>query len=404
MIEDRLAAAGLPPLGRLSWLEVDVGALADNLRLLQRLAGGVPVSAVVKADAYGHGVEAAAQAFLDAGAERLCVATLDEALLLRGAGISAPLLVLFRVADDVMPLAAEHGIELTIADETSVDGLARLLPAGAALTVHIEVETGLGRAGIRPDRVAGVMATLADRDGVKVASIWTHLASAGDEAISRQQVAAFERAVAGLRDAGLPVPARHVAASGGILAASAPSYDGVRPGLCLYGLVPDGLTLSPTAAEAARGLRPALQLKARPLRIEEMAVGEAVSYGSHWRADRPSRICTLPVGYADGWPRLSWPGGEVLVHGRRVPLVGTVAMDAVMADVTDMPAADLDSEFTFLGVDGSESITADDVARARNTISWEVVSTLATRLPRVYHAGPVLVGTRTLTSHRRTTE
>ena len=408
-IEERLAAAGLPPLPRLAWLEIDVEALAHNLRLIRGAAGEVDVFAVVKADAYGHGSHDAAHALVDAGAARLCVATFDEAVQLRDAGIVAPILVLFRVPGELVAEAAELRIELTVSEHDSMAELAarwREEQASAAagpyltLHVHVEVETGLGRAGLRPERVAPALAGLDDIAGIGIAGLWTHFAAPDDAQSAAAQVRAFEAAVSSLVAAGVPVPPRHVAASGGIFAASAPSYEAVRPGLSLYGLLPDGLVPAPARAAAAAALRPAMQLKARPLRVEPMAVGAGVSYGSRWRANRASLIATLPVGYSDGISRSSWPGEEVLVNGRRAPLVGTVAMDAVMVDVTDVPGVNLGTEFTLLGEDGGQRITAHDLARLRNTISWEVVATMARRLPRVYHAGPVLVGRRTLTGDR----
>lgn len=405
MIEERVAGAGLPPLTRLSWLEIDVAALGDNLRATADAAGpGVDVFAVVKADGYGHGADAAARAFLDAGAARLCVATLDEALLLRSGDIDAPILVLFRVPEAMVGVAAEQRIELAISEESSAPELIRLLPAGAELVVHVEVETGLARAGVRPDRVAALLRRLTDAPGIRVAGLWTHLATSDDAQATAEQVRLFDGAVEAVRAAGMPVPPRHVAASGALFAATAPSYDAVRPGLCLYGLLPEDLPVAPQHSAAASRLRPAMALRARPLRVERLAVGEGVGYGSRWRAERSSVVATLPVGYSDGWPRSSWPGSEALVHGRRVPFVGTVAMDATMVDVTDIPGVDLASEFTLLGSDGAQSITAYDLARLRTTISWEVLATMAQRLPRVYHAGPVLVGSRTLAGSPRTTE
>jgi alanine racemase len=400
MIEERIAAAGLPPLTRLSWLEIDVDALANNLRLTRQVAGtGVDVAAVVKADGYGHGAEAAARAFVEAGATRLCVATLDEALVLRAAGIKAPLLVLFRVPDEQLAVAAENLIELVVSDESTVGAIVR---SACKLTVHVEVETGLERAGVRPDRVLGVVRGLSQVKDVFIGGLWTHLATSDDAVATAEQVELFERAVSVIRNAGLPVPPRHIAASGALFARTAPSYEAVRPGLCLYGLIPEDLPVAAENQAAAGELRPAMALRARPLRVERLGTGAGVGYGSRWRAERPSLVATLPVGYSDGWPRSSWPGAEALVHGRRVPFVGTVAMDATMVDVTDIPGVDLRSEFTLLGTDDDQSISAFDLARLRNTISWEVVATMAQRLPRVYHRGPVLVGTRTLIGYHTT--
>ncbi|MDP8904772.1 MAG: alanine racemase [Chloroflexota bacterium] len=377
---------------------------------MRRVVGDrVAVWAVVKADAYGHGAEQAARVFIDAGADGLCVATLDEALLLRRAGIGAPILVLFRAPTELVAEAAEAGLQLVIADEATVEEILRRwseVRRGALalgeLRLHVEVESGLARAGIRPDGVAVVARAIADTPGVRLDGLWTHFASGEDSGPTAEQLAAFERAAAAIRDAGLPLPRRHVAASLALFAGTAPHYDGVRPGLSLYGLLPAGFVPAPHLVPLADDLRPAMTLKCRPLRIETLAPGTGVGYGSHWRAERTSRIATLPVGYGDGWARASWPGSSVLVRGRRVPLVGTVAMDAVMADVTDVAQAGLEDEFVLLGQQGDELITAAELARLRNTISWEIVTAMAYRLPRVYHAGSVLMGVRTLAGEHRT--
>jgi alanine racemase len=176
------------------------------------------------------------------------------------------------------------------------------------------------------------------------------------------------------------------------------AYEAIRPGLSIYGLVPDDMAEGPAARGGAAALRPAMALRARPVRVADLPAGWGVSYGPSFEARRPSRIATLPLGYGDGWPRALSNRAEALVRGRRVPLVGTVAMDAVMADVTDVPGplVGVDDEFTLLGEDGDERITALDLARSRATISWEVVTSMSRRLPRVYHAAAGVAGLRTL--------
>jgi alanine racemase len=400
-IERRLAAAGLPPLPRLCWLEIDEGALAHNLRLVRALVGAqVELNAVVKADAYGHGSEAAARAFAAAGADRLCVASLDEALHLRSVGVQTPVLVLFAIPAEQVALAVRAGIELSLSDEaTALATLAawqEQAAPGPGLVAHVEVETGLARAGLRPEGVLEVCRRALQTPAVRLGGLWSHLASPNDDAFTEGQLREFERAVLALRAAGLAVPPRHLAASGGLLTGRSPALEGVRPGLALYGLVPAGLPLGREATELAAGLRPAMALKCRPLRIEEVKAGTPVGYGGRWRAERLSLIATLPVGYGDGWSRSYAPTAQALVRGQRVPLVGTVAMDAVMADVTDVPGVTLDDEFVLLGEQGEERISAADLARGRNTIAWEVVTGMAQRLPRVYHSASVLLGLRTL--------
>lgn len=405
-IEVRLARAGLPPLARRCWLEIDEEALADNLRLVRAFVGdGVEVNAVVKADAYGHGNPAVARVFETAGATRLCVASLDEALHLRASGIRAPILVLFAIPAEHTLLAAQAGLELVLADEQSATALLEhwtsAAPSDATLNVHLEVETGLARAGLRPERVAAMAARLADVGGIRLAGIWSHLASPDDGAMTAAQVSQFERAVDSLRESGLGVPARHLAATGGLLTGRAPVYEGVRPGLMLYGLLPLNLPLNERARPLARGLRPAMTLKCRPLRVEDVAPGTPVGYGGRWVAARRARIATLPVGYGDGWSRAYAPNAWALVRGQRVPLVGTIAMDAIVADVTDVPGVGPGDEFVLLGAQGDERVGAEDLARAGNTIPWEVVTTMAQRIPRVYHARAVLLGVRTLAGEIR---
>ena len=403
-IDERLLAAGLPALPRRVWLEVDEDALAGNLAVVRDMVGsGVEVSAVVKADAYGHGLTPVGLAFEAAGADRLCAASLDEALALREAGVSIPILVLFAIPPGEAGAAAGSDIEIVAADHL---GMAETLDQWGAegsegeLVVHVEVETGLTRGGVMPEDVPALIVRLNETPRVRVAGLWTHMAAAENESVTAAQVAAFDRAAALVRDARLPLPKRHLAATGGLFTGRVPAYEGVRIGLGAYGLMPYDLPIPEELRGFADRLQPAMQLKARALRIERFPPGVAVSYGGRWSTERESVIATLPVGYADAIPRPA-PWGEALVRGARVPLVGTVAMDAVMADVTDVPGLSLDDEFVLLGPQGGQEISTGELAQTRNTIPWEVATGMSYRIPRVYHAGSVLVGLRTLNAETR---
>jgi alanine racemase len=397
----------LPPLPRLAWLEIDLDALAGNLRAIRGLLpGGVRLAAVVKADAYGHGAEEVARTFVAAGAEMLCVASIDEALLLRGAGVVAPLLVLYNVPATSVAAAASGGIELVAAEEAALREVLAAWRAGSggagsgptggpALRIHLEVETGLARAGLRPAAVVAAARAIAATPGVRLAGLWTHLASSHDPVASAAQAERFAAAEAAIAAAGLPIPPRHRSATGALFAGTAPFDEMVRPGLALYGELPTSFPVAADRVGAASALRPAMTLKARPLRLERLAPGERVGYGGLWTAERPSVVATLPVGYGDGWAR-AYAGAQALVHGRRVPLVGSVAMDAVAADVTDVPGVGRDDEFVLLGRQGDEVVTVAELARLRTTIAWEVLAAMAYRLPRVYHAEAGLSGLRTL--------
>ncbi len=406
-IEARLAAAALPPLPRTAWLEIDLDALRANLDLLRGIVGrDVPVRPVVKADAYGHGAIPVTRALEAAGADGFCVATLDEALDLRAGGVRAPLVVLYPVPTASVAEAARLGIALTAGEMTGlarlVKAAAEVVAAGPPLEVELEVETGLGRGGFAGADIVAAAGLVARASGVRLTGLWTHFQAVEDATITADQLDRFEAAGAAVAAAGISLPTRHAAASAGLMTRRVGSYGGVRPGLAVYGLIPDELE-TPTLPEVVvLGLRPVMALVARPVRVAELPTGWGISYGPTFRTERPSRIATLPLGYGDGWSRRLSNRAGAIVRGQRVPLVGNVAMDAVMADVTDVPGRPVDEtdEFVLLGSDGAERITAGDLAQERTTNSWEVVTNMARRLPRVYHAASGVVGLRTLTEWR----
>ncbi len=397
-VDDRLAAAGLPALPRSAWLEIDLDALGANLAALRARTGvDVPVHPVVKADAYGHGAVPVALALEAAGADGFCVATIDEALELRSGGVAGQILVLYPIPVPWLPVALEAGLDLSVGDPVLLE---RLLDAYAAagapgeLRLQIEVETGLGRGGLAVAALAAAGRRLSAVPGLRVTGLWTHFQSVEDAPRTRAQLDRFDAAAAALESAGIGLPRCHASSSAAILADGIGSYGGTRPGLGVYGLVPDELG-EQAAGRAEDELRPVLALRARPVRVADLPTGWGISYGPTFTTSRPSRIATLPLGYGDGWSRRLSNSAEALVRGVRCPIVGNVAMDAIMVDVTDVPGepVGVDDVFTLIGQDGPHRITVRDVAQARTTIAWEVVAGMARRLPRVYHsaAGPVSV-------------
>ena len=398
--------------------------MTGNLAAIRAaIPAGVRVDAVVKADAYGHGARLVASWLERAGVDGLCVATLDEALDLREAGIDGPILVLYPIPPSGVPAARAARVSVAAGDRRLIERSLAALEAhpgrsggtagGAThgdeppLDFHLEIETGLGRGGMPVGGVAELRALIDSAPGARAAAVWTHLAAPEDAARSAGQVAAFGIALASLGGWDAPTD-RHLASTGGLLAGSAPAYDRIRPGLGLYGLVPDELAGAGLAA-LGDALRPVLSLHARPIRVADLPAGHGVSYGPTFETSRPSRIATLPLGYGDGWSRSLSNRAEALVRGRRVPLVGNVAMDAVMADVTEVPGAPVtvDDEFVLIGSqaadDGSAlaEITVAELARARTTNSWELVTQMAARLTRVYHSAAVPVAVATLTEEVR---
>lgn len=387
----------------MAWLELDIDALAGNLAALRALSGGVPVHPVVKADAYGHGAVPIARALVAAGAEGLSVATMDEALELREAGTTGPIRVLYAVPPELVPDAIEGGIAIAVGDGSTIDGLVAAAARHAdlgPLLVEIEVETGLGRGGTAPEGLGALVERIDSAPALRLTGVWTHLQASEDAAITGRQLARFEEAASVMSPDGRGLPARHVAASGGLLTGVG-AFDGVRPGLSTYGILPDELSDLPDDSRAP--FRPVMSLHARPIRVAELPAGHGISYGPSFTTSRPSRIATLPLGYGDGFARAHANRAQALVRGGRVPLVGNVTMDAVMADVTDVPGPPitLEDEFVLLGVQGDERIRAEDLAQQRTTNTWEVVTLMSARLPRVYHAATgAVVGLRTLTGWR----
>jgi alanine racemase len=383
-------------------LEIDLDAVIGNVRLLQSLLPpGTRVEPVVKADAYGHGAVAVARALVVAGIAGLCVATYDEGLELRQAGISVPILILFPIPAELAPDSLRHCLSITVGDRLLMErtlGALETVPAEAEgrLAVHLEVETGLGRGGVLPGDVASTAAAIDACPRARLAGLWSHLQAAGDSATTAAQDALFGHAAGLLEDAGTILPTRHLLASGGLLSPTAGPHDVVRIGIAAYGIVPDGLVPAAGSSTVAAALRPAMSLRAKPVRVAWLEPGTGVSYGPTFTTSRRSLIATLPLGYADGYPRSLSNKAQVLVRGMRVPQVGTVAMDALMVDVTDVsgPAISIDDEFILIGEQGAERISAVEMGRWGNTISYEVLAGMSGRLPRVYYAAAEAVAMR----------
>ena len=368
-----------------AWLEIDIDAIRHNVRVISSLVAPSGVAPVLKADAYGHGVERVAPA-LAPDVEALCVATLDEGIAVR-ALVPGRVVVLYPVPRRAVPDALRAGLELSLMCAADLEAVQTGAAEGQpAVPLHLCVESGMHRGGIPAREISSVAAEVAADPRFAIAGLWSHLASPEDPPASAAQVLRFEAATEVLRASGVPVPTRHLAASGGIFAQDEPALDLVRPGIATYGVLDDRLPVAPGAREAASALRPAMALKARPVAFSDVPVGETVGYGGTWRAERPSRMAILPLGYADGYLRATQPGAAALVRGRRRPLAGIVSMDAIAIDVTDDEGIDYGTEFVLLGRQEGETITAAELARRRNTNAWEVLAGMAQRLDRVYHS------------------
>jgi alanine racemase len=364
-----------------AWIEIDHAALRDNLATMRRLAGGdKQVIAVVKANAYGHGALEASRTLLDAGAERLAVATLDEGLALRAAGIDAPMQLLWTIGAAEAPQAVAADLEPMVHDEAAVDLLERTAAdAGRRASVHLKIDTGLGRQGAEPQAAVALAGRIARSRHLALAGTFSHLAVPGeDDAYTDVQLLRFAQVLDAMRSAGVDPGLVHVSATGGILAGAGSFADAVRPGLGLYGMLPDW------TADREVGLRPVLALKALPLRIFDLPAGAAIGYGLRFRTSRDTRIATLGIGYGDGWPRIHLNNGRALVHGQPVPMVGAISMDGLTLDIGQIDDVTYADEFVLIGEQLGARITADEVAQERRTINYEVTTALRGRLPRLH--------------------
>ena len=369
---------------RPTWLEIDLNAIAQNTRLIAKRAGpDTRVLVSLKADAYGHGALRVARTVLRNGASWLGVATVSEAEPLRAAGITAPILVFGYIA----PWQAREAVRLDLrATVYSLDAARALSQAacdlGRELRVHVKVDSGMARLGLRAEDVEGVVTfgrALRDLPGLVTEGIFTHLATAdsADQTYARRQLARFETVLAALDAAGLRPPIAHAANSAAVLSLPEARYDLVRPGIAIYGLNPsDEAPLPP-------GFAPALAFKTQVAQVKEIPAGEGVSYGATYVTTAPTRIAVLPVGYADGFRRAPSNWGEVLVRGRRAPILGRVCMDQCMVDVTAIPGVQPGDEVVLIGRQGEDELTAEEVARRLGTIAYEVVAELLARVPRV---------------------
>jgi alanine racemase len=375
--------------GRPVWAEVDLDAVARNVRLLKGQANGAALLAVVKANAYGHGAVAVARAALAAGADRLGVICVDEGEQLRRAGIAAPILVMGHTPATDAARLVDLSLTGTVASRETAEALARAAAQrGVRLAVHVKVDTGLNRYGFTPAEALALADWLRDLSSLEVEGLFTHFASADelDKGYTLDQYARFRQVAEGMGWA----PIRHVSNTATLLDMPELSLEMVRPGLGIYGLYPLGV------ARRDLGLVPALSLKSRIVRLTALAPGDPVSYGRTWRAARPSLIGLVMCGYADGLPRSLSNRGSVLVRGQRVPIVGRVCMDMCMVDVTDVADAATGDEVVLIGCQGEEEISADEVAELAGTISYEILSGITARVPRLYLRAGDVVSRQTL--------
>ncbi len=376
------------PAGASAWVTVDAAALRDNVAELVRRSAPAQVMAVVKGDAYGHGLVTAARAALDGGATWLGVAQLEEALALRAAGVDAPVLTWIYPPQADVGAALDAGVELTVGSAWSLDAVvAAARDRGRTVPVQVKVDTGLGRGGVLTDwsEMVAALARVQAEGAVRVTGTWSHFAwaDAPQHPTVRAQQARFVEAVAELERAGVDPGLRHLANSAATLTNPSAHFDLVRPGLAVYGLSP-----TPDLGDPAHfGLREAMRVTARLTLVKRARAGQGVSYGHEYTTDRDTVLGLLPLGYADGIPRHAGNAGPLQVRGRRYTVAGRVCMDQCVIDLgPDFDGAAGD-EVTVLGRSADGEPCAQAWAEAAGTINYEIVTRMGPRLPRTVVGG-----------------
>lgn len=361
---------------------IDLSALAHNVAQICRcVPPSCEIIAVVKANAYGHGSVEIAQALHRLGISRFGVATIEEGLTLREAGIQAPIVMLGALFPPQIPDLVAHGLTPVIHEPAIAAALAKQLPSAAQpFGVHLKVETGMGRLGLTPAELMTMLGSAEFNAPLRVEGLMTHLADAdGDNpSFSDEQLARFRAAVDAVQQAGFKVPLIHAANSSAIVRYPAAHFSAVRPGLMLYGYH----TLPPSVT--APELTPILSLSTTVAQVRTLSPGTSIGYNRTFIAKRRTRIAILPIGYADGFNRLLSNRGAVLLRGRRAPVVGSVCMDMTMVDVTEIAGVQVGDQAVVIGRQDALAIGADDIAELLGTIPYEVLCAIGSRVPRQY--------------------
>lgn len=378
------------------WAEVDLNAYAHNIRELKRITRpDARLMAVVKADGYGHGAIEVARIALQNGAEHLGVARINEAIPLREAGLEAPILIFGYTPPEFATQLVDYDLSQTVYSFSTACALSdRVSREGKTIKIHIKVDSGMGRLGIvlkdliknqaSKSSASNPVQTVASIDrlsGLEIEGVFTHFATSdsADKTYADKQLTLFMDFLDELRKERLEFPINHAANSAALIDLPDSHLNMVRPGIATYGLHP-----SREVQTTHVDLKPVMSLKCKIVHLKKVPAGFNVSYGITYQTTSPTTIATIPVGYADGFNRLLSNRGHMLVRGQRAPIVGRVCMDLTMLDVGNIDKVDIEDEVVIFGRQGTEAITAEDLAAQLQTINYEIVSTITSRVPRIY--------------------
>ncbi len=368
-----------PP--RSAWIEVDLAQLRRNFQLINRdKPADLSVFSVVKAEGYGHGALPVAKVALECGASFLGLATLEEAVVLREQGIRARILLLGDRQAAELPWCVAHDLTCSVSEAATVEALGQLAArAGKRVPVHMKVNTGMNRYGVTWSEAVDLAERICATKSLLLEGVFSHFAQSdeADKTFARLQLARFNEVLRELTARGIAVPVRHQCNSGGFLDLAEAHFDMVRLGILPLGVFPSSV------CRRIPGIQPVMAVKARIAAIQSLQPGDNVGYGMRYTASSPRRIAVLPIGYGDGFPRVR-NQGCALIQGRRAPLIGGVAMDALTVDITDIPEAQLWDEAVLMGRQGDDEITVQEVAKLKNSVTYDVLAGWRARLPRVY--------------------
>ena len=368
------------------WAEINLDAYHRNVsQIVKGLDASARLCAVVKADAYGHGIVPVAHEALRAGASCLGVALTVEGIMLRRAGFTGPVLVMNLTPPELAPAAVACGLELAAADIPGIEALSKAAAAlGRTVPVHLKIDTGMGRIGIRPEEALTYARLISESEGLRLEGLFSHFADAdnGDLSYTRQQLKTFLAACSAIERSGIQIPCKHIANSAGFLNLRESHLDMVRTGILTYGFDQrPQAAMAPARPGDSPEFSPVMTLKAKASFVKIMKSGESVSYGRRWTAGEGCRIATVPLGYADGYPRSFSNKGIVGVRGRNVPVRGTVCMDQFMIDVSQFEDFQAGEEIIVFGKNGP---AVDELVPLIDTNNYEIVTRIGKRVPRVY--------------------
>jgi alanine racemase len=364
---------------RPAWTEIDLGRLRRNLQLIRHdLPRAVKLLAVVKDEAYGHGALDVARIAIEEGAWGFGLSTLEEAMSLRDAGIKAPLLLLGERQEAELEWCVAHDLTVCVNEPHTVRKLAKIAADfGKQVPVHVKIHTGMSRYGVRWDEALPLIEKIGAEKSLLLEGVMTHFSQSDEteKTFANLQFARFNEVLQAMEQRKISVKLRHTCNSGGFLDLPHAHLDMVRTGILLYGVFPSQV------CRQLPGIEPVMSVKAKIAAIQKLKPGEVVGYGMRYTATSERRIAILPIGYGDGFPRVR-NEGCALIHGRRAPIIGGIAMDALMVDITDIPQAQMWDEAVIMGRQGAEEITVRDIAKLKNSVTYDVLTSWRLRLQR----------------------